>query len=211
MGHLQQTYTVHFHDFWPTCPFHDLSETIFGNISLKKLVTSIIYHSNFFVWPKLASYHHSELESAKIGYFELFFSKMEKNVKFGQKFTPGEPNTFKNGSFCYLIFSKQFSLPISEKKFRWNSLIKYDWKINKKWILTPSGNHLPEKSETQKWRAVITNVHLERFKWRIWITSKFGKSNTPTCHGGWTSTLHDPNTCFSYVQKRHQYMGEIPM
>ena len=49
MGHLQQTYTVHFHDFWPTCPFHDLSETIFGNISLKKLVTSIIYHSNFFV------------------------------------------------------------------------------------------------------------------------------------------------------------------
>ena len=142
--------------------------------------------------------------------FWTFFSKMEKNVKFGQKFTPGEPNTFKNGSFCYLIFSKKFSLPISEKKFRWNSLIKYDWKINKKWILTPSGNHLPEKSETQKWRAVITNVHLERFKWKIQITSKFGKSNTPTCHGGWTSPLHDPNTCFSYVQKRHQYMGEIP-
>ena len=48
--------------------------------------------------------------------FWTFFSKMEKNVKFGQKFTPGEPNTFKNGSFCYLIFSKKFSLPISEKK-----------------------------------------------------------------------------------------------
>ena len=42
---------------------------------------------------------------------------MEKNVKTGQKFMPGEPNTFKNGSFCYLIFSKKFSLPISEKKF----------------------------------------------------------------------------------------------
>ena len=41
---------------------------------------------------------------------------MEKNVKSGQKFTSGEPNTFKNGSFCYLIFSKKFSLPISEKK-----------------------------------------------------------------------------------------------
>ena len=38
-------------------------------------------------------------------------------MKFGQKFTPGEPNTFKNGSFCYLIFSKKISLPISEKKF----------------------------------------------------------------------------------------------
>ena len=78
MGHLQQTYTVHFHDFWPTCPFHDLSETIFGNISLKKLVTSIIYLSNFFVPPKLASYHHSELKSAKMEYFELFFQKLRK-------------------------------------------------------------------------------------------------------------------------------------
>ena len=39
-------------------------------------------------------------------------------MKSGQKFTSGEPNTFKNGSFCYLSFSKKFSLPISEKKIR---------------------------------------------------------------------------------------------
>ena len=48
--------------------------------------------------------------------FWTFFSKMEKIVEFGQKFTSGEPNTFKNGSFCYSNFSKKFSLPISQKK-----------------------------------------------------------------------------------------------
>ena len=207
MGHLQQTCTVHFHDFWPTCPFHDLSETIFGNISLKKSVTSIIYLSNFFVPPKLASYHHSELKSAKMEYFELFFQKWRKTW-----------NLVKNSGLMSLIHLKGviYIVDFFQKKFysrfrkknRWNSLIKNDWKNNKKWILTPSGNHLPEKSETQKWRAVITNVYLERFKRKIRITFRIGKSNTPTCHGGWTSTLHDPNTCLSHVKKTPQCRGK---
>ena len=117
MGHLQQTYTVHFHDFWPTCPFHDLSETIFGNISLKKLVTSIIYHSNFFVWPKLASHDHSELESAKIGYFELFFQKWRKTWNLVKNSRLVSLIHLKMVVFVIKFFQKNFHSRFRKKKF----------------------------------------------------------------------------------------------